>query len=145
MAKHLDELFEDVADLQKAAANLAKLVSSQQEAIQQSEWDTLEAILRQKQSFVDQLAKFKNLKQTYLHAVAGNACETSKQLESAIKQLEASMERIFQEEQSSITIMQDRHLEMGRELRGMTQNRQAANCYSQPNPSPINRRIDIST
>jgi hypothetical protein len=69
----------------------------------------------------------------------------SKQLASAIMQLETNMERISREEQSSIAIMQDRHLEMGRELRGMTQNRQAANCYSQPNSSPINRRIDISS
>lgn len=145
MEHDLTMVLNQIRQLQAAAAKLAKLVASQQLAAQQTELDTLEAILKQKQVFIDELSGYRKLKAVYEGSVRDAGEGMQLQFAGAIQEFEETLAAISRAEEMTIRMLQERHADFGRQLRALTQNRQAANSYNPPGQSSPKSRVDISS
>jgi hypothetical protein len=140
-----EEILKLIGHFQTLAKKLAKLAESQQEAVHQKELDTLEAILNQKQVFIDQLLLSRKLTESHQQSAVAKAGGNPSRITEAFEQLEKSIKILSEADQACIELLKDRHQELGRQLRQLTRDRQATNRYSQTQPNSQNRRIDISS
>lgn len=138
----LDRMLQEAQSLLAACGKAGKLMDSQAKAIEDKDLETLEAILRQKQPFIDQLLGFKDLKAAY--DLYRSSCSVPDTLASAYRGLEDNIKTLAQADQESIKLLKERHEEMARDLQLLMRGREAASCYSQPLQQQPRPRIDIS-
>lgn len=145
MEKSIQELLNDILKLQTAASKLAKLVDSEQQAIRDSDFDAVEAVLNQKQVFLDQLTGLPELKDCCQRAAGLMDPASLSQFTNAIRELEEEIMALSRREGSTIGMMKEHHGKLASELRALTQNQQAASPYSRASQPASKSRIDISS
>lgn len=130
--------------LLSVAEKLSRLVESIQEAIRTGEFETVEAILQQKQHFIDQLATLPQLREAY-QGVLQVLPETQRnEIAAAIQNVEAEIKAISATEREVIRAIDLRRQEASEQLHALAKHRQASRPYHHPGPIPTRNRIDIS-
>lgn len=139
-----NRLLQEALHLNSAAGKLARLVESVRELISAGEFDATQAILEQKQPFLDELKKLPALRESHRRCSELFPPEQCEQLNAAIEVLEASLRSLTKAEAEIIELIDIRKQQTANELRKMSQHRQASKCYSPKELQQPKSRIDIS-
>lgn len=140
----LDGLLQEAQRLIPIAKKAAKLADSQQKAIEALDLETLEAILRQKQPFIDQLLAFRQFKATYELYISSSAFQIPDLLVSLYAELEDKIQSLAEADEKAIELLAKRHAEKAQELQILMRDRRAASCYGQPAQHQAKPRIDMT-
>jgi flagellar biosynthesis/type III secretory pathway chaperone len=128
-----------------ASGKVKRLIDSQIKAIEDKDLEALEAILRQKQPFIDQLLEFRNLKAAYELHTSSEAISNRDPLASVYSELENTIKSLAKADQIAADLLKERHAESARELQLLMCDRHAASYYNQPLKQQPKPRIDISS
>jgi hypothetical protein len=137
-------LLRETQRLLVAAEKAKRLIDSQQQAIEEEDLEALEAILRQKQPFIDQLLTFRELKAAYEFYRSSAVLSDSDLLAPLYSELENIIKTLAEADQIAADLLKERHKKMARELQLLMCDRHAANCYSQRLKQQQKPRIDIT-
>lgn len=141
-ARDFDGMLQEAQRLLGAAEKAAKLMDSQSKAIADKDLETLEAILRQKQTYIDQLLEFRDLKATYEFSLL--SLSIPRPLEAVYAELENAIKSLAIADQNSIHHLKEHHAKLAKDLELLMRGREAASCYSQPLQNQPKSKIDIS-
>ena len=143
-ANDLDKILQEALRLKAAVGKIAKLMDAQLEAIESKDLDTLQAIIGQKQTFIDQLLAFSTVKATYELYRTSFPHQVPENLTLAYAELEDNIKSLVNDDQKAIQLLKEHHAEMAGRLQLLMRDRQASGPYSQPVQHPPKPRIDIS-
>jgi len=130
--------------LVSVAENLSQLVESVQAAIHAGEFDTVEAILQQKQHFIDQLKTLPQLRESYTRSSQALPENQRNEIAAAIQKLESEIKSISATEHDVIRVIESRRKKAAEQLHALAKHRQASSRYRHPEPMPTRNRIDIT-
>lgn len=137
-------LHTQVQHLEQAVLKLA-LVQSQWESVEQADYETVQAILKQKQHFIDQLSIRETIFQAVEALPISGQQDESQFMKAAVQRMKQQLNAIATQEQATRQLMETRREETSQQLRDINQSQKASKPYSQAKTVPQKSRLDISS
>jgi hypothetical protein len=140
-----DRVLQESQKLLAASRKLAKLVDAQSKAIEMNDLETVEAVLEQKQSFIEELQKIPHLKATFEDSISSVPHLIAEPLTLIYSELNRDLESIGAAERAAMARLSDHRAEIARSLQLLMEGREILECYNLSSNQQTKSRIDISS
>lgn len=141
----MDALTEQVACYRR----LSKLAMIQHDHIQHQRTEELLTVLHQRQAVLDQLAALEKqiapAKANWPHYLSAMPEPSQKQAESLLAETRQLLEKITSADRNDVMVLQQRKLNIGRQIRNATAARQVNRTYSTAAYGAARPRMDLKT